>query len=628
MRFDNVFKFLGLIVVATVVVASGVWWLGPRSDPNPMVRGLDAYARGDWKAAAGLARQRLKSAGNDTSALRLLARASVRLGLDSPAMAVYQRLGPEKMAAEDLCLLGIALTRTGNARGGLAVWEQSRSAKPDHAETLWELTLAYAASDRLSEAAEAARRLAACPGWRSRAEGLQGAIQFDYADPAGAIAFWQQAREDHAAAHGAVSTPIVPPKEMARALLQAERPAEARLELNKILTVGPDPEGFWLLSRAFLQEGAKAEALAALEKAGSYRDEHTLVAGPAALVGSKRCAQCHSAIHQAQQGSRHARTFFRATELGDLELPARSFADPARSDVTHSLERVSGGTLQQKTHVDGRIFGAVVTYAFGSGDRGLTLVGRDDQGQSRELRLSRYSAGKSPHWNVTAGQTERPSEAGELLGRPLNDDGVRRCLLCHVTSPRAILDDSGPCASDRGIGCEKCHGPGGNHLRAIDLGFPDRAIINPAMASGMQVVKLCGQCHSPRGGEVVPEDPASVRFQGTTLTWSRCFTESQNQLDCMTCHDPHRNAVASAGHYEARCLHCHSASIQPKGRSDGARSTDALPGLAHTICPVNPARGCIACHMPAVKNVVAHSTFTDHNIRAHRDSAALSNAQK
>jgi formate-dependent nitrite reductase cytochrome c552 subunit len=50
--------------------------------------------------------------------------------------------------------------------------------------------------------------------------------------------------------------------------------------------------------------------------------------------------------------------------------------------------------------------------------------------------------------------------------------------------------------------------------------------------------------------------------------------------------------------------------------------------LAHTICPVNPARGCIACHMPAVKNAVAHSTFTDHNIRAHRDSAALSNAQK
>jgi formate-dependent nitrite reductase cytochrome c552 subunit len=33
---------------------------------------------------------------------------------------------------------------------------------------------------------------------------------------------------------------------------------------------------------------------------------------------------------------------------------------------------------------------------------------------------------------------------------------------------------------------------------------------------------------------------------------------------------------------------------------------------------VNPNRGCIDCHMPAVKDVVPHSTFTDHFIRVHR----------
>ena len=34
---------------------------------------------------------------------------------------------------------------------------------------------------------------------------------------------------------------------------------------------------------------------------------------------------------------------------------------------------------------------------------------------------------------------------------------------------------------------------------------------------------------SPRRGSVTRDDPFSVRFQGTTLTWSRCFLESQDK---------------------------------------------------------------------------------------------------
>jgi hypothetical protein len=34
---------------------------------------------------------------------------------------------------------------------------------------------------------------------------------------------------------------------------------------------------------------------------------------------------------------------------------------------------------------------------------------------------------------------------------------------------------------------------------------------------------------------------------------------------------------------------------------------------------VNPSTGCIGCHMPAVADIVPHSTFTDHFIRVHRE---------
>ena len=121
------------------------------------------------EAAARLAPVGLKAAANDVAALRLLARASVRLGRDSSAKAIYHRLGPEAMLADDLCLLGIALTRAGNRQGAVEVWEQARAADPNHAETLFELTRAYSAGDQLAKAAETAHRLASSPVWQRRA---------------------------------------------------------------------------------------------------------------------------------------------------------------------------------------------------------------------------------------------------------------------------------------------------------------------------------------------------------------------------------------------------------------------------------------------------------------------------
>ena len=51
-------------------------------------------------------------------------------------------------------------------------------------------------------------------------------------------------------------------------------------------------------------------------------------------------------------------------------------------------------------------------------------------------------------------------------------------------TPRALLGNTGPEAADHSIGCEKCHGPGGNHLLAIAAKFPDLAIARPSLASG------------------------------------------------------------------------------------------------------------------------------------------------
>ena len=130
------------------------------------------------------------------------------------------------------------------------------------------------------------------------------------------------------------------------------------------------------------------------------------------------------------------------------------------------------------------------------------------------------------------------------------------------------------------------------------------------------------RCHGAgiKSSVLDPESPSAIRFQGTTLTRSRCYIESDMQLDCVTCHNPHRDAETSTKWYESRCLQCHSPAGAPSNHK-GSRTNVISKGRV-TSCPVQPATGCIACHMPKRKSAVAHTAFTDHFIRVHRELEA------
>ncbi len=607
-------RWLPILAGATILAFGGAWYAWSFAT-DPVRQGWAAYARGDWQVAAERARERLKLAYDDASALRLLAGSLVHMGQDAWALNLYEQLGAA-MTADDLSLQGIAMSRSGDPRA-LEVFERARLAAPNHPETLFELTCIYTERDRLADAAETGTLLAKCAGWEGRAEALLGAIEMVRNDPAGALGHWKRVLERQKAKSDSGPTPQIPPKELARAWLQVHQPADARLVLERFLAPKPDREASWLLSRAFLQEGEKDKALLSLKDAGSFRDEHPLVPEPSPFVGSSRCAECHSAIFQSQQRSRHANTFFRVSELGDLALPPESYPDPGEAKVTHTIRRMGSQQLEQETRVENEVYSAVVQYAFGSGDRGLTLVGRGKKGGAFELRLSHYRIGTGALWDVTTGQDAHPSESAKYLGKSLSEDVVRRCLACHVTTAQAILAGSGPGAADHGIGCEKCHGPGENHILAVKARFPDLAIIDPRMASGRGVITFCGECHSR--DDASPNDPLASRFQAKTLPSSRCFIESQDKLDCITCHDPHRNAATTMSYYEAKCLSCHTGPARARDPKSAPKATSLSEASQPIGCPVNPSNGCIACHMPPVNKVVPHSSFTDHFIRVHRD---------
>ena len=236
------------------------------------------------------------------------------------------------------------------------------------------------------------------------------------------------------------------------------------------------------------------------------------------------------------------------------------------------------------------------------------------------LRISHYDSPRGSGWDLATGLPAQPDQFDHYLGKPMFEgDGVRRCLYCHTTNFRAVLDQVGPEAADHSIGCERCHGPGGHHVAAVAAGFSDPAIANPGAGTAAEINQLCGQCHNIHRPDVLDKDrtdPVWYRFQALTLTWSRCYTESQGTLSCVSCHDPHRLAETSAARQEVHCLSCHG---PEPGTAQAARASHSDPTPAstasRTTCPVNPAKGCIDCHMARAWEKSTHTFKTDHFIR-------------
>jgi tetratricopeptide (TPR) repeat protein len=608
-----------IIIVALMlgaVASGGVRW-SRRPEASLYQKAVEAYQRGDWAAAEKNARDHLKHKRNDAAASRLLARALYRQGRDVLASDVHTIVKDDQLEAEDLFLVGKALARKGQNDRAIYVWRKALEVDPNHAETMAAFVRTLTRQDLLNEAAEVAAKLAVQPHWEAQGALLLAGIRARQGDASAAAQAYRHALDRPDQWHRLDDLDQVR-KELARMLLCVEQPAEARGELLNLAASAHDPEAGWLLSRCDLQQGKKTDR-GVLDLARSYRQSHLLEPDPAPYAGESQCTACHASIYRSQHASRHARTFVHTDQLAALALPARPVSDPSNPRISHQFEKRQG-QVDVLTRVADHVLKTVFDYALGSGDRGLTLVGHDAKNLFYESRLSLYPEGVG--WDVTSGHPNHPDMPASLYqGMTLGLDAVRRCLACHATSALGIMKGLEPEGSDKGIGCERCHGPGGNHIKAVALKDPsaDLAIARPALTYGPAIVGLCAGCHSPRnqGTHLSPGAEDSIRFQGTTLTWSRCYTESGNRLDCVTCHDPHRDVETRKEWYASRCLGCHSSPDRSSGHRPEAGPRRPV-FAAQTVCPVNPATNCIDCHMPRRKTSMAHTSFTDHFIRSPR----------
>ena len=588
-------KLAVIAILFTCVILAGVYlWLRPRS---PLEQSRASYTKADWQASAASARLVLESDKSNLDALRLLARASARQGRHDAAESIYRRLGGKTLEAEDLFLLGRGLLSKGQTEPALAALGAARDLNPNHAETLDAIGKHHLATNSLLEALEVSERLAGQEGWQARGLARLGALKLSLFDPEGASDALKHALSLDRDLKGADLSPSEATILLAKALLQQGKGNDAIPWLAKVAKTGPEVD--WLMSRALLQSKNLSGAEVALKASGDFATSDPLRPDPAPYAGSAQCAKCHPKEYLAEQSSAHAMGLVRGKDLMDLPWPADPIVDTENAQVSQTVVR-GESSIKVQTKVDGQLFEAVVEYALGSNHQGQTFVGREASGAVRELRLSRYPS--APLWDKTSEHPSIPPDAPGYLGRPVSEESLRKCLNCHATNFRSVQAPEGRAeALDHGIGCERCHGPGGNHLVAIELGFSDYAIAQPKRAEqGAATLPLCAQCHKAPGAARL-EDPGFIRFQAPTFVLSKCYTESNGALSCVSCHNPHTNVSHDTKAYEAKCLSCHS-------------STEKSATISK-ICPVNAKNDCLNCHMPKVREAVPRAVFTDHQIR-------------
>jgi tetratricopeptide (TPR) repeat protein len=602
--------------------------------PEGIAAAQAAYDKKDWKRAADLARRLVKNQRSDIEAMRIYARASVRLGRNETASVMYKDMLQNAFAEpEDLFLQGLLLVRTGQLESARDMWDKAAQAGPDHAELLDHLAQLSIRFERLDDAASAASRLARQPGWEVRGLLLSGQIQSLLENSKGAVDALRKALELDPKTAGAPFPNVVYRRLLAQSLLQLGQAAEARQQLETVLAAaGPtvsDPATNWLLSRAFLQEGKTAEATAALARAGSFRTDHQLMAEPSPYVGAAACAPCHAKESRLHERTRHARTFHRGRALLELPIPDHPIPDPHDPKIIHTFER-DNDRIRVQTKVNDHVYQLVVEYAFGTKGSYMTMIGRDDEKTYRALRVSSVPSAHGTDWVPTGGDVVASHRSENVRGEPITvRDGVVRCVYCHVTQPRNFRDPPpevgiGPEAADAAIGCERCHGPGANHVAAIKAGLSDRAIVNIGTAPADAITTQCADCHKVGLKSAIIADadnPKHVRSPAVTLEVSRCYTESEGGMSCLTCHDPHRTPEKSPAYYEAKCLSCHAR--QENGavlKGNAVKNEPPLTDSASrkTVCPVNPVRDCLNCHMPKVELADLHVTLTDHYIRIRK----------
>ena len=363
-----------------------------------------------------------------------------------------------------------------------------------------------------------------------------------------------------------------------------------------------------------------------------------------AYAGDAACASCHE---------KEAQTYFATPHYLDSSLPSAKTIVGDFTPGKNVLRTQNPNLIFAMIAADDGFFQSAVDIRdpqnlSGRAEKFDVVVGSGRHGQSYlywkgdelfELPVSYWTY--SHEWINSPGYVDGEVNFDRLV--------EPRCIECHMTrfdsmapwpaTPTAGVSGTPAPPRNRyrrdslvlGIGCERCHGPGREHVEREQganppaAGSREIAIVNPARLVRERQLDLCALCHAGPGEPIAPAlsfqvgddiagylkitaPPANAPVdvhgnQVGALKASKCYLSGK--LTCSTCHNVHR-IQESADSFSGRCLTCHE--VHACGR---------FKQLGESI------RGkCIECHMPVGKSQVITSAMggglLQAEMRTHR----------
>lgn len=351
-------------------------------------------------------------------------------------------------------------------------------------------------------------------------------------------------------------------------------------------------------------------------------------------VGMDKCRSCHEAVYQTFIKTGMGQSWDSATRRKSAAdfTPAHALVYDDKLDFYYKPYWQNDKLFIMEYRLEGKDtthkLVQQVDYIVGSGQHTNSHI-YNINGYLHQAPITFYT--QKGQWDLAPGFEDG---ANSRFSRMIQLE----CMSCHNGLPEFESKSLNKYLSIKtGIDCERCHGPGGLHVKEKMAGNivdtskgPDYTIVNPARLSNELQNNVCQRCHL-QGIAVLNDGKTFYDFRpGMKLSQvmnvfmpqyegaqdkmimashvermkkSNCYVNS-GKMSCITCHNPHVSVkFTPQSQYINACNSCH-------GDKAEVKCTEEMS------VRLQQDNDCIKCHMPKNGSIdIPHVAVTDHYIR-------------